>query len=198
MKTTTLLKRHLYTLLALSLGLISCNAQQVLPLNTSDYNSPANTYFKDLDNELNKYVGVWKSNFQNKIITLNIVKEIKRPYSEWGRNFFSDILLVRYEIRDSNGNILQTTLNNAYHPQGEVKNSILSLGTKTNGQIDLLYAGGNCSVGLGDVVFKRINDTQFSWEYNPGTTTRNDVSCPPNLDYTIYLPETKDLIFTKQ
>ncbi|REC63329.1 hypothetical protein DRF65_06670 [Chryseobacterium pennae] len=45
------------------LVVFSCKAQQVLPLNASDYSSPTNSYFKDLDNEL----GTWESIFQNKI-----------------------------------------------------------------------------------------------------------------------------------
>ncbi|REC63328.1 hypothetical protein DRF65_06665 [Chryseobacterium pennae] len=192
------LKKQVYIFLVLCLGLISCKAQQVLPLNTSDYSSPTNSYFKDLDNELSPYIGTWKSIFQNKTIILNITKEIKRPYSEWGKSFFSDVLIVKYEIKDSNGNILQTTLNNTYHPNAAIKNLILSLGTKADGQIDLLYAGGNCSVGIGDIIFKKLSSTQFSWNYYPGTTTRNDITCPPDKDYTIYLPETENLIFTKQ
>lgn len=194
----TILNNQLYSFVALCLGLISCNAQQIAPLNTSDYNSSTNTYFKDLDNELDKYTGIWKSNFQNNLITLNIVKEMKRPYSEWGKSFFSDVLIVRYEIKDSNDNILQTTLSNIYQPKNDIKNLILSLGTKPNGQIDLLYTGGNCNIGMGDIIFKRINDTQFSWGYYPGTTTRNDITCSPNLNYSIYLPVTENLVFTKQ
>lgn len=62
----------------------------------------------------------------------------------------------------------------------------------------LVFAGGNCNVGMGDILFKKIDDTHFYWSYYPGTTTRNDITCSPNLDYNIYLPETENLVFTRQ
>jgi hypothetical protein len=174
-------------------------AQSIVPLNNSDYDAQTNSYFKDINNELDPYVGIWKASFENKMITLSIVKESKRPYESWGKNFYKDQLIMKYEIKDSTGFILQSNLNTNY-TESNLKYFIQSLGTniKGNNEVDFLFSGGNCGVGLGFIYVKKINTNQFDWSYYPGTTTRNDKNCPPNMDYTIYLPETENLIFTKQ
>lgn len=187
------------TLIICILGLIQCNAQQVLPLNTSTLNVPAGTHFKDLNNEFDYYLGTWKSNYQNKIITLSITKVNNKPFEMWSKNYYHDQIIVRYEIKNTNGIVLQTTLNRIFSDENDVHLLIESSGTESNGNIlNLLFAGGNCSVGIGEIILKKINSTQFYWSYYPGSTTRNDITCPPSLDYTIYLPETENLVFTKQ
>ncbi|WP_336733001.1 DUF6705 family protein [Chryseobacterium sp. VD8] len=187
------------SLFVLHITLLSCKAQQVLSLNGSVVNSPINSYFKDINNELDFYVGNWKANFQNKTMILKITKALHRPFEMLDKNYFQDQLIIRYEIKDINESVLQTTLNRSFTDQNDVKLLIESSGTESNGDIvNLLFAGGNCSVGIGEIILKKINNTQFYWSYYPGTTTRNDITCPPNLDYNIYLPETENLIFTKQ
>ncbi|MFC4687017.1 DUF6705 family protein [Epilithonimonas pallida] len=182
------------------LGIISCKSQQVYPLNASAFRTPTNSYFKDLNNELDPYIGTWKGTFQGNTTTLIITKELKRSYEMFGKNFFEDVLIIKYEVKDTNGNILQTSLNAVYPTGGSVKYLIISTGTNrdSNNEVNLAYAGGNCGAGGGEIKFQKISNTQFYWSYYPGVTTRNDVTCPPNLDYHIYLPETENLVFTKQ
>ncbi|AZA77817.1 hypothetical protein EG347_09950 [Chryseobacterium sp. G0186] len=173
----------------------SCKAQQMLSLNASVYNSPTNSYFKDINNELDPYIGVWKASFQGKIILIKIIKELKVPFEMWGKNNFKDRLLVRYEIINNNGVILESSLNNNFN----TKVKLLIEGSEIEDDlVKLIFAGGNCSVGIGEIILRKVNGTKVSWSYYPGTTTMNDKDCPPNLDYTIYLPETENLIFTKQ
>ncbi|AZA77818.1 hypothetical protein EG347_09955 [Chryseobacterium sp. G0186] len=178
-------------------AMVSCKAQQqTLPLNTSALDAPIDSYFKDLNNELDYYTGTWKASFQEKTITLQILKKIKEPIKVFSKNFYTDQLFVRYEIT-KNGVISESTLDQNFTNSSRL--SIESVYTQDNGNsITLLFSGGNCSVGIGTIVLKKINTTQFSWGYYPGTTTMNDKDCPPNLDYTIYLPETENLVFTKQ
>lgn len=175
----------------------SCKAQQqILPLNTSALDAPVDSYFKDLNDELSYYTGTWNATFQDKTITLKISKQIKEPIKRFQKNFYRDQLFVRYEIR-RNGIVAESTLNKDFI--NDIGLSIKSAYTQDNGSsVTLLFSGGNCSVGIGTIVLKKINTSQFSWGYYPGTTSRNNISCPPNLDYTIYLPETETLIFTKQ
>ncbi|WP_160138051.1 DUF6705 family protein [Chryseobacterium sp. c4a] len=173
-----------------------CKAQQVLPLNTYAEDIPVNSYFKDLNNELDAYTGIWNASFEGKMITLHISKQIEKPVRLFGKNFYKDQLFVRYEIK-KNGIISESTLNKDFTNNSSL--SIESVVTKDNdNSIILLFSGGNCSVGIGTITLKKLSSTQFSWGYYPGTTTRNDITCPPNRDYTIYLPETENLIFTKQ
>ncbi|WP_333597533.1 DUF6705 family protein [Chryseobacterium flavum] len=181
----------------LTLFFFSCKAQQqVFPLNTYAENVPINSYFKDLKNELDSYIGIWNASFEDKMITLNISKQLEIPIKLFGKNFYRDQLFTRYEIK-KNDVILESTLNKDF--TNDIGLSIKSVLTQDNGKsVILLFSGGNCSVGIGTITLKKINASQFSWGYYPGTIATNDITCPPDRDYTIYLPETENLIFTKQ
>ena len=177
--------------------IISCQAQQILPLNTSAFDSPTNSYFKDLNNEFDQYIGIWTAAYKGKSIKLIITKQLKVPFEMWDKSFFKDMLIVRYEIKNKVGNILESTLNKDFSNDGKL--SMEGLMTQENGNVvRLIFSGGNCSVGIGEIIFKKISSTQFYWNYYPGTTTMNDIDCPPDRDYTIYLPETENLVFKKQ
>lgn len=188
------MKQFIYII---TLFIFSCNAQQqILPLNASVRGVPENSYFKDLNDELDYYTGTWNANSQDKTIILKITKQIKASTRNFNKNYYTDQLFVRYEVKKSN-KILESTLNKDFSNSSRL--SMESVYTQDNGNsVTLLFSGGNCSVGIGTITLKKISSTQFSWDYNPGTTTRNDKDCPPNQDYTIYLPETENLIFTKQ
>ncbi|UCA58040.1 hypothetical protein KB553_13350 [Chryseobacterium rhizoplanae] len=63
--------RNGLTILGIFAVIFSCKAQQqVYPLNTYPENVPVNSYFKDLNNELTSYIGIYRANFQGKEITL--------------------------------------------------------------------------------------------------------------------------------
>ena len=176
--------------------IISCKAQ-IYPLNTYAGDIPENSYFKDLNNEFDQYVGTWTAAYKGKTIKLVITKETDVPIKYHRKNYFKDRLFVRYEIKNKLGNILESTLNKDF--SNDVSLGIRGLMTQENGNtVRLIFSGGNCSVGIGEIIFKKINSTQFYWNYYPGTTTSNDFLCPPNEDYTIYLPETENLVFKKQ
>ncbi|WP_160138054.1 DUF6705 family protein [Chryseobacterium sp. c4a] len=169
-------------------------AQQILPLNYSALGSTPNSYFKDSNNELDSFIGRWQGNFQEKTITLQIFKQVKVPIERFGKPFYRDQIFVKYVVKKGN-TILESTMNKDF--TNDIGLSIKGSKIQDN-SITLVFSGGNCSVGIGIITLKIINTTQFSWGYYPGTTTTNDKDCPPNRDYTIYLPETENLIFTKQ
>lgn len=79
-------------------GVVSCKAQQVLPLNAGWYKSPNGSYFKDLNNELDQFVGTWKANYDDKTISLYIIKKIRKPYYDMEKSFSKDQLNVRYYV----------------------------------------------------------------------------------------------------
>ncbi|UCA58039.1 hypothetical protein KB553_13345 [Chryseobacterium rhizoplanae] len=175
---------------------LSCKAQQIHPLNTSALDAPVGSYFKDLNDELNYYTGTWNATFQDKTIILQISKQIKVPTKNFNKNYYTDQLFARYEVK-KNGVVSESTLNKNFTNNPRL--SIESVYTKDNGNsVTLLFSGGNCSVGIGTITLKKINATQFYWGYYPGTTTTNDINCPPDREYKIHLPETENLIFTKQ
>ncbi|MCT2409053.1 hypothetical protein NZD88_16010 [Chryseobacterium antibioticum] len=187
--------------LIISLGMFvvfSCKAQQTYPLNTDFEGIPQGSYLKDLNNELTPYTGEYKANFKGNEIILYITKEENRLIDRVDKKFYRDVLSIKYIIKNSSGNILQNTQNMSFQPS-QVRHTIYSMRTRPNlGNITFSYGGTNCSVGNGKIILKKINSTQISWEYRPNDIILDDSKCPPGTDINIYLPETKDLIFTKQ
>ncbi|MGU3376175.1 DUF6705 family protein [Chryseobacterium sp. M5A1_1a] len=182
------------TLLILGIfAVFSCKAQ-TLPLNTALNDIPANAHIKDLNNELEPYVGIYKSNFQGNEITLFITKQNDKLEVRSTKQFHRDALVIKYIVKNSLGNILQDTQNNTIS-----KIQLYSIATRPlNNSVIFYYSGTNCRVGWGDIFLKKIDTTKISWEYRPDNIVIDDKTCPSGTDINIYLPETKDLIFTKQ
>ncbi|HCM34049.1 DUF6705 family protein [Chryseobacterium sp.] len=175
------------------ISFLSCKAQ-TLPLNTALNDTPANSFKKDLGNELPSYAGVYKAIFNGKEITLYITKVENVLQKSSRKNYYSDVLDIQYIVKNPTGVILQDTKNNS---NSQIK--LYSIKTRPDiNSIIFFYSGTNCRVGWGEVVLKKINSTQISWEYRPNDIILDDSKCPPSTDINIYLPETKDLIFTKQ
>ncbi|MCJ7933132.1 MAG: hypothetical protein MUW56_05720 [Chryseobacterium sp.] len=180
------------TILSL-LFIILCKAQ-TLPLNTALYNIPQNAYLKETNNELIPYIGTYKATFQGNEIILYITKEENKLMDYGDQKFYSDVLIIKYIVRNSNGVILQDTKNSNIAKIELYSNHIYP----NKNIIAFYYSGTNCGVGWGDIYLKKINSTQISWQYRPDDIILDDSKCPPGTDINIYLPETKDLIFTKQ
>lgn len=174
-------------------GFISCNAQ--LPLNTLMENIPSNAHVKDLNNELNPYIGIYKTSYQGREITLYITKIDKRLEQRSNKNFYRDALVIKYIVKNSSGVILQDTQNNNI-PNIELFSTRIR---SYDNSVIFYYSGTNCGVGWGDVFLNKINATQISWLYKPDDVILTPSKCSGNPDLTIYLPETENpLIFTKQ
>lgn len=174
------------------ISISSCKAQ-ILPLNTNMKDIPINAHVKDNNNELSPYIGTYVANFQDKQITIYITKEEDKPTKRLQKNFYRDALIIKYIVKNSNGSILQDTKNTTSNIE------LYSYYTyPTKNIVVFYYSGTNCGVGWGDIYLKKLNATQISWEYRPDDIILDDAKCPPGTDIDIYLPETKDLIFTKQ
>lgn len=173
--------------------IISCKSQ-TLPLNTELFNIPQNAYLKDLNNELIPYIGTYKAAFQGNDITLYITKVESKLMDYGNQKFYRDALIIKYIVKNSSGVILQDTENNNI-PNIE----LYSISTRPyQNSVIMSYSGTNCGVGWGKIILKKINSTQLSWEYRPNDIILDSSKCPNGTDINIYLPETKDLIFTKQ
>lgn len=194
MKTINIKTKILFIFL---ISIISCKAQEY-PLNTFYMNLPDNSYLKDLNNELSPYVGTYKANFEGNEITLFITKQDYKFFDLKIKKYYQDVLSIKYIIKNSSGMILQNTQNMNFQPT-QIGFTIYS--TKTNplqNTILFYYGGTNCGVGWGDIYLKKLNNMQISWEYRPNDTIVDSNRCPDGTDINIYLPETKNLIFTKQ
>ncbi len=169
-----------------------------LSLKNRLYRNTKLSYLKDNNNELDSYIGIYKATFQGKTTTLFITKEIHKLFDQGKYKFYKDALSVKYIVENSSGTTLQSNQNMTI-PVQQIRHTIYSQWTEENGNKLLLYYGGtNCGVGWGSIELKKISSTQISWEYRPNDTIIDSSKCPDGTDINIYLPETKDLIFTKQ
>jgi hypothetical protein len=179
--------------LALIISLMSCRAQ-TLPFSTSFLDIPNGAYVKDTNNELAPYVGTYKANFNGFETTLYITKETNKLEKRSTKQFYRDALIIKYTVKNSTGITLQSTQNNNLNI-----GNLYSIDTDpTENTVIFAYTGTNCNVGFGEIKLKKINSTQISWRYRPNDIVTTADKCPSTLDTKIYLPETKDLIFTKQ
>ncbi|WP_129038428.1 DUF6705 family protein [Chryseobacterium sp. CH21] len=179
-------------LTCLMINTLSCSAQ-TLPLNTPFASIPNGAYIKDTNNELTPYIGTYKGSFDGKEITLFISKQENKLEKSTQKNYYMDALIVKYVVKNSSGTILQDTQNNS----SDIEFYSFKMRSAKNA-LEFIYTGTNCHVGWGSIYLKKLNVTQVSWEYRPNDITTTESKCPSTLDTTIYLPETKDLIFTKQ
>lgn len=173
---------------------LSCKAQQY-PLNTYYDSIPNNSYIKDLNNDFNKYVGTWKSTLGSKEIYLYITKQINRPITILTKSYYSDVLLIRYEVLN-NTQILESTKNTNNENVG-----ILSMRLDFNGSVIFRYSGGKCGVGWGMINTEYIDSTHLKWNYIPESTVLTNINCPdyPADGIKINLPyEPENIIFTKE
>lgn len=179
-------------------SVLSCKTQKIYPLNTDYTEIPNNSYLKDLDNELPSFVGIYKANYQNNIITLNLNLENHKFVNGLPNNYYADIINMKYKIETNGGLIIYNT-EDQYISQTQLRHTIRSMWVEDNGTKLLLYYGGtNCGVGWGKIKLTRLNATQLSWNYEPNSSILDDDKCPQGTDITINLPETSNLIFTKQ
>ncbi|PVV53403.1 hypothetical protein DD829_18985 [Chryseobacterium sp. HMWF035] len=164
-------------------------------MNTFLDDIPANAHVKDLNNELNPYIGIYKASYLGKEITLYITKVDDRLEERSNKNFYRDALVIKYIVKNSSGIVLQDTQNNA-----NLNIELFSTRIRSyDNSVIFYYSGTNCGVGWGNVFLKKINATQISWLYEPDDLMILPGQCPGNPDLTIYLPETENpLIFTKQ
>lgn len=175
-----------------------CKGQQILPLRTAVENAPNLAYLQDTNNELIPFVGKYLANYNEKQVALIITKEDHKLFNFIDKNIYIDVLSIRYIVKSSTGVILQDTQNMNFEPN-QYNHTIYSQWPTEGGtKVTFHYGGTNCSVGWGKITLKKLNSTQVSWEYLPNDIVLDENRCPTGTDINIYLPETKNLIFTKQ
>ncbi|WP_101239267.1 hypothetical protein [Chryseobacterium sp. PMSZPI] len=159
---------------------------------------PDNSYLKDFNNELSPYVGTYKATFEGNEITLYITKQNYKFFDLKVKKYYQDVLSIKYIVKNSSGTILQNTQTMSFQPN-QLRFTVYSVKTKPSQNTIIFYYGGtNCGIGWGDIYLKKLNDHQLSWEYRPNDSIIDSKTCPDDTDINIYLPETKNLIFTKQ
>jgi hypothetical protein len=175
------------------MNFIHCKAQ-VYPLNTRMKDIAQGGYVKDLNNELNPFIGTYKATHQGNETILYITKVENKLEEIPNKTYYMDALVVRYTVKNSSGVVLQDT-------QNDISNKFYSISSAPQeNAVALFYPGTNCRVGYGTVFLFKINNNQLKWIYRPEGRifVNKDEECPGNPDTKVYLPVTEDLIFTKQ
>ena len=77
------------------------------------------------------------------------------------KNYFLDALIIKYIVKDINGNILKDTQNMSIQTD-----SISSLWVRSyDNSVILYYSGTNCGVGWGNIYLKKLNSTPVSYTH---------------------------------
>lgn len=173
-----------------------CPQKTIVPLRTwTEIPEEQCYYLKDTNNELQDYVGTWTGTWNNKTIYISISK-ITEKYS-WVFKYYSDFLIAKFKVLDSNGNIL---FDNTNLPNEQAKIEGLSF-RKVDDKYSLIYIDPDLCDTTGSI---RINftdptKTQLQWWYSKNTNWI-DTDCfyygMPQNQRPDPLP--KNIILTKQ
>jgi hypothetical protein len=110
------MKTIIYIILLFTLSIVSCKAQSpIISLyDGSDYADTANAYYKDTDNDFDRFIGTWEYNNGSEKLRIIIRKKEQYSYNGLGNipAFYADYLYGEYLYKDSNGNELVNTLTN--------------------------------------------------------------------------------------
>jgi hypothetical protein len=188
------MKQTFLTLLIMAV--ISCNAQ-VYPLNTSPSDIPDNAYIKDTNNELDKYVGLWKGSWSGKTLYLEL-KKIKYHYND-NQPYYIDKILGERKIIASDGTIEMDRISNSDFQSPEFRGMYKSLRYPGKQTIDFSPKNMCKKTGTLDITSFTGNQMTLHFEYEPSII---DPNCQHNAyvdqygDFPINFP--KDIVLTKQ
>lgn len=174
---------------------LSCKAQNIVPIETminyirAEKGIPETvTYFKDVNHLLDRYLGVWKGTYNNRIYEFRVTK-----YLSIYDGLSEDTLIFRYLITDANGTVLEDTRSTPDDGHYLIRGHYLD---KTH--YVLSYGGRDFSCGQsGEVyIWTLNNNTQMKLFLAPDHILLNTVECPNGRAAQI-LP-TEQMLLTKQ
>ena len=178
---------------------LSCKAQTIVAVEKAiDYRRagngiPDNTYLKDVNNLLAKYVGTWKGTLGGKNYTFYVTK-----YTSKFDKVTSDELVTRYLITTSNGSIVEDTRNLPYTSPYVIKGDYFGKDLATYASN---YFGKNSQCGNKGTVFFRMKNTvntQMSLTFVPDNIIISEDVCPGLKGAELTFPKDDVIRFTKQ
>lgn len=153
-----------------------------------------NTYFKDISNVFDPYIGTWKWTSGNKEMTLVLTKQIKYHYNSYPDNSYED-RLVGYYIYKENGAIIADTSSENLMKDYGLKVLLFTRCDKT-------YVGTSMFIDaikekMISVTLEKLSPTQMKFE---GEIDQHSSYVTANKPRTLYLGSTfpLDMVFTKQ
>ncbi|KMQ67722.1 hypothetical protein ACM39_12850 [Chryseobacterium sp. FH2] len=188
-------------LLILFMTTISCKAQ-IYPLNTSTLDVPNGSYIKDINNELDQYIGLWKANWQGKTIYLDL-KKVKKKYSHLdGANIYMDEIFGERKIINANGIVEIDRISNFDNENAEFRGVTKSLLSSQYVTITFFPKNMCNKMASLDIKFLNPEKTQMQMKFRYVPSLLNENCQYANLiksggDLPINFPK-EDIIFIKQ
>ncbi|HHM0728134.1 hypothetical protein HZQ11_06230 [Elizabethkingia anophelis] len=171
---------------------------QEYPLNTGVYDIPNNAYLKDTNNELDKYVGVWKGEWNGKTLYLDL-RKIK-TYSKGNlHSYYKDEILGERKIIGANGTVEVDRISNFDTESPEFSGIFRSL-KNANWKRIYFYPKDMCNKSASlDITSFTGTQMTLHFEYEPSFV---DPTCKHNAyvdqygEFPVNFP--KDIVLTKQ
>lgn len=88
--------KHILLLLIL-VPFWSCKAQSPIKSLYNDYPGVTGAYYKDIDNDLDKFIGTWKYTSGTTSLTITLQKKIMQPFNDNNVHYYEDIIIGEYK-----------------------------------------------------------------------------------------------------
>lgn len=150
------------------------------------------TYVKDIDNRLDKFIGVWKGIYEDKTYEFRFDKKTK--FGEYEIKW--DMLIGRLLVKNSSNVVVYNSLNTSdsntdmYGDNFQRNTYMFSWGSKNNS-----YCNDS---GVIFVEVKKNNPNKMRLHFDRDKTIYNAHKCPNYSTYRTVIPENTELILTKQ
>ncbi|WP_019974167.1 DUF6705 family protein [Empedobacter brevis] len=140
---------------------------------------PEGTYYKDLNSELNQFVGTWTYTNGSKKYTINFKKLIKWE-STWGPHYYKDMLIGGYKL-EVNNQVIYNSIISSYNFYDASLNGI-NFVKNENKYIIIFEDPLNCDINGKAVIEKNLsNPNQLIWKM------RREFEMNPNFEKCPYL-----------
>lgn len=175
-------------------------SQQIYPLNSYVSNAPRGSYFKDLDGELNPYIGLWKGMWEGKTLYIEF-RKIKYYLGTTPTNgIYQDKILGERKVIEANGTVSIDRISTFDNQNAQFDGINFKFSNPSQKQIYFVTDICGKTADL-DVTFLDAAKTQMSLHliYRPSYI---DETCPyydsvlQGNDYPINFPN--DIVLIKQ
>ncbi|GEM53659.1 hypothetical protein EB1_34490 [Empedobacter brevis NBRC 14943 = ATCC 43319] len=167
---------------------------QIIPLKTPLAELPEGAYLKDVNNELNQFVGTWTYTEGSKKYTINFKKLIKEEFN-WGPHYYKDMLIGGYKLEVNNQIIYNSILTLYEYYEAPLRG--IGFVKNQNKYIITFEDPLNCDIS-GNVKIEKdpSNINQLIWKmYREFEMNPNFEKCPylHNIDETSTFGDTMSL-----
>jgi len=155
--------KNLIVIIAIVGTLIPCRAQIVSLEQVVNFtNAQSGTYYKDIANNLQPYVGTWEGTWEDKIFTLVLSKVTINQTFPDGAYYLEDLLIGKYKVVDTNtNNILFNTL----LISGNENAKIHSAGAGIGNDLRFDYSDPELCGVSGTIILSKNNDNLNHMRY---------------------------------